>query len=303
MTPPPLSTARPVVFTPPQDTYREVRTERRVAPDYGDEPRSGSRPEPSGSSGNGSGLRKLMMFSIAITVVLLVALAFAGSGRNENASSYNREPIATGVPYDNDCIVDELGWFDDAGRASRDLQYFYDKTGIQPYIYLKAYDAGLASDEDKEAYARDWYEANIDNESTFLYVYFAEADQDGEVGYMAYVNGKQVTSVMDAEAVGIFWNYIDNFWYKDMSTDDMFAGVFRSTADKIMTKSATFYDIVLTCLKISGVVTVLLGVLLLMQTRRRHEAERSAETERILKADLGKLGDAEADDLADKYTE
>lgn len=244
-----------------------------------------------------------MMFSIAIMVVLLVALAFAGSGRNENASSYNRESIATGVPYDNDCIVDELGWFDDAARASRDLQYFYDKTGIQPYIYLKAYDAGLASDEDKEAYARDWYEANIDNESTFLYVYFAEADQDGEVGYMAYVNGKQVTSVMDAEAVGIFWNYIDNFWYKDMSTDDMFAGVFRFTADKIMTKSATFYDIVLTCLKISGVVTVLLGVLLLMQTRRRHEAERSAETERILKADLGKLGDSEADDLADKYTE
>lgn len=149
-------------------------------------------------------------------------------------STAYREKLESSISYENDCIVDELGWFDNIPATSNKLKYFYDKTGIQPFIVLKDYDASLSSDIDKNVYAEKWYEENIDNESTFLYMYFAEENTDEDVGYMVYVNGLEVWSIMDAEAVDIFWAYIDRFWYSDMSTDDLFVSVFSKTADRIM---------------------------------------------------------------------
>lgn len=54
---------------------------------------------------------------------------------------------------------------------------------------------------------------------------------------MAYVNGKQVTSVMDSEAIDIFWNYLDRYWTdSSLSTVDVFTKTFDSTAKTIMKK-------------------------------------------------------------------
>ena len=148
----------------------------------------------------------------AIFFLFVFIFVFVSSFSNDKqVSTKNREKIENPVAYTNDCVKDEIGYVEDVSALSRNLQNFYNKTGIQPYIYLKAYDASLSTDAEKEDYAKDWYDKNIDNEDTFLYVYFEGADPD-EVGYMAYVNGKEVTSVMDAEAVSIFWNYIDRYW-------------------------------------------------------------------------------------------
>ena len=243
---------------------------------------------------------KTLVLILILATILGIGIVLAKKG-DTNASSYNREPIATGVAFNNNCIIDELDWFDDIGRASKKLQNFYNKTGVQPFIYLRAYDASLTSDESKHQFAEDWYDANIDNESTFLYMYFAEQDQDGEVGYMVYVNGKQVSSVMDAEAVNIFWNEVDNAWYKDTSTDDMFAGVFDATARKIMTKSTTSNDVASKLVGFLGMITLVYSVIYLMRVKRYHEAVRNAETERILKTDIsGRSSDD--DDLLNKWS-
>lgn len=118
---------------------------------------------------------------------------------------------------------------------------------------------------------------------------------------MAYVNGKQVSSVMDAEAVEIFWAYVDNNWYSDKSTDDMFVDIFNSTADRIMTKSTTGNDVAKTGLLVALVVVGAIGILVIMKTRRRHEAERNAETERILNADIHNSAGS-GDDVLDKWS-
>ena len=230
--------------------------------------------------------RKMILVWFVVAAVVLAWFFIARAGAKAPASSANREPIATGIAFDNDCIIDELGWFDDVGKASRKLQNFYEQTGIQPFIYLRAYDASLTTDDEKTRFAEDWYEENIPNESTFLFVYFAELNQDEDVGYMAYVNGKQVTSVMDAEAVNIFWNYVDNNWYTDKSTDQMFADIFDSTARRIMTKTATTADVLVGFSTVSLVGTLIAGVALFFVMRRAHERERNEETERILNADI-----------------
>ena len=170
---------------------------------------------------------------------------------------------------------------------------------MQPYIVLNAYDSTLLTDTAKEEYAKKWYDEHIKNESTFLYMYFAEPDADNDVGYMAYVNGKQVSSVMDSEAIEIFWAYVDKYWYSDMSTDDMFTTIFTKTADRIMTKSTTVADIGNNAVKAIGVIVVFAGIIVVMVIRRKHKAEEAKETEKILNTPLN--GDSEADDLLKKY--
>ena len=170
---------------------------------------------------------------------------------------------------------------------------------MQPYIVLNAYDSTLLTDTAKEEYAKKWYDEHIKNESTFLYMYFAEPDTDNDVGYMAYVNGKQVSSVMDSEAIEIFWAYVDKYWYSDMSTDDMFTTIFTKTADRIMTKSTTAADVGNNAVKVIGVIVVFAGIIVVMVIRRKYKAEEAKETEKILNTPLN--GDSEADDLLKKY--
>lgn len=245
------------------------------------------------------------IISLIIFIVVLIA-AFGGfpssnssSTKSVPKSTQNRERLESGVGYDNNCIVDNIGWFDNVTKTEKSIKQFYDKTGVQPYIVLNAYDSTLLTDTAKEEYAKKWYDEHIKNESTFLYMYFAEPDTDNDVGYMAYANGKQVPSVMDSEAIEIFWAYVDKYWYSDMSTDDMFTTIFTKTADRIMTKSTTAADVGNNAIKVIGVIIVFAGIIVVMVLRRKHKAEEAKETEKILNTPLN--GDSEADDLLKKY--
>lgn len=253
--------------------------------------------------GHGGGINTII--SIIIFIVVLVT-AFGGfpsskssSTKNIPKSTQNRERLESGVGYDNNCIIDNIGWFDNVTKTEKSIKQFYDKTGVQPYIVLNAYDSTLLTDTAKEEYAKKWYDEHIKNESTFLYMYFAEPNTDNDVGYMAYVNGKQVSSVMDSEAIEIFWAYVDKYWYSDMSTDDMFTTIFTKTADRIMTKSTTAADVGNNAVKVIGVIVVFAGIIVVMVVRRKHKAEEAKETEKILNTPLN--GDSEADDLLKKY--
>ena len=253
--------------------------------------------------GHGGGINTII--SIIIFIVVLVT-AFGGfpsskssSTKNIPKSTQNRERLESGVGYDNNCIVDNIGWFDNVTKTEKSIKKFYDKTGVQPYIVLNAYDSTLLTDTAKEEYAKKWYDEHIKNESTFLYMYFAEPDTDNDVGYMAYVNGKQVSSVMDSEAIEIFCAYVDKYWYSDMSTDDMFTTIFTKTADRIMTKSTTAADVGNNAVKVIGVIVAFAGIIVVMVIRRKHKAEEAKETEKILNTPLN--GDSEADDLLKKY--
>lgn len=275
---------------------RSSRSFSNRAPHYGG-PMVPPPPRRFGRSRHSGGFSAALLFVI---ILVFIVFCFAVAGSNSAgavSNSKNREKADTGITYQNDCIIDELGWFDNITRTERELQHFYNETGVQPYIVLKAYDSTLVTDSEKDAYAEAWYTENIDNEGTLLYMYFAEEDTDNDVGYMTLINGKQISSVMDSEAIEIFWNYMDNQWYGDASTDDMFVNVFTKTADTIMTKSTTKADILKYV--VIGIVVIGIGctVLLIMKRKRQYEAEKAAETERILKTPLSGSDDS----LVDKY--
>ena len=233
----------------------------------------------------------------AIFFLFVFLFVFVSSFSNgKQVSTRNRERIENPVAYTNDCVKDEIGYVEDTSALSRNLQNFYNKTGIQPYIYLKAYDASLSTDAEKEEYARDWYDKNIDNEDTFLYVYFEDADPD-EVGYMAYVNGKEVTSVMDAEAVSIFWNYIDRYWTDgSLTMVQVFTKTFDSTAKTIMTKSTTGKDLAKKGILFGTVLVGVVAVIVILRMHYKRQKEKAQETIEILNTPLD-----HQDNIRDKY--
>lgn len=247
------------------------------------------------------GGRTSLVSTIVIIIIMMIIVGSMFSSTSSMGipkSTYNREKVNTGVAFQNDCIVDEIGWFDNTANTARRLQNFYDETGIQPYIVLKDYDATLTTDAQKDAYAEQYYEDNIDNEGTFLFMYFAEEDVDNDVGYMCYVNGKQITSVMDAEAIDIFWAYMDNKWYSDLSTDDMFVEVFDCTAKRIMSKSTTGADVAKYVVIFVIVVAGGAIAIKMLRMKFKRDKEEAEETERILNTPLNT---SSQDDLLDKY--
>lgn len=235
---------------------------------------------------------------IIVAIIFVIAI-FSGLSTKGNipASTQNREKVHTGVAFDNNCVVDEIGWIDNMSKTEKRLQNFYNKTGIQPYVVFHKYDESLKTESDKEAYANKYYEENIDDEGTFLFMYFAEQATDDDVGYMCYVNGKQVTSVMDSEAVDIFWAYIDEYWATDMSTDDMIVKTFDSTAKRIMDKSTTGADVAKYVVILVIVCAGGFVIICMLRMKFKRDKEKAEETERILNTPL----DKSEDDLLNKY--
>lgn len=202
------------------------------------------------------------------------------------ASTIVRTKLTDSHSYDSNDVADDLGWFDSVSNTESRLKDFYDKTGVQPYVYLKAYDSSLTGDAEKESWAKNFYDTTLDDEDGFLFVYFAEEDQDEDVGYMAYVAGSRAQSVMDSEAVDIFWSYIDRYWSTDMSTDDVIYESFTDTATAIMHVSTTKAD--LSKYRLLAIIVVGGGavIFLILREKNRRAHEKAKETESILNTPL-----------------
>ncbi len=239
------------------------------------------------------------LFAVLFIIICLFALV---GKQSEPKTTVIREKLTGSRSYIHDCIVDELGWFDYESNTETRLKYFWDKTGVQPYIYLKAYDPLLVTDQEKEAWANDWYGKNFKREDIFLFVYFAERNQDEDVGYMCYVNGYQTNLVMDPEAIDIFWKYVDRDWYSDKSTDQVFIDVYKNTADKIMEvpvneSNVAKWVIIFFIVAVTGFV-----VIKLVKMKVKRDKEEAEETRKILETPVEKLGNQSDDDLLNKWS-
>ena len=262
------------------------------------------------SSYHGGGCLSTTVIIIILAVFLIVmfqscTMNMAGSSdygvsysAGSQSSTIVREKLKTNNAYINNCIIDELGWFDNVSKTGSQLKSFWEKTGIQPYIILKEYDPDIASNSEKEHWAAAYYDENFDTENIFLFVYFAEEDTDNDVGYMAYANGYETSSVMDSEAVEIFWNNIDKYWYTNLSTDEVFIRAFQDTAGTIMHVSTTGKDILKWALIVAAIALAGAIIINLVKQRNKRAKEKAEEDERILNTPIHDIAD---DNLEDKY--
>ena len=92
-------------------------------------------------NGGLTGLMPLIGILAALVIFLLIFMMPSCSNNEPNRkdynvtvpeSKYNRTKLDSGLPYDSNCIDDQLGWFENRTSAAKRLKVFYDKTGIQP---------------------------------------------------------------------------------------------------------------------------------------------------------------------------
>jgi uncharacterized protein HemX len=103
---------------------------------------------------------------------------------------------------------------------------------------------------------------------------------------------------MDSEAVEIFWNQIDKYWYSDLSTDDLFVEAFNDTADTIMHVSTTGKDVAKWILIVIAILAAGIFAVVLVNKRNKRAKEKAEEDRKILETPINDMAD---DDLTNKY--
>lgn len=243
-----------------------------------------------------------VIWIVFLMFLMLIFLAMCGGCSSGPTNDYNREKLKNNIPYNADCIVDDLGFFVNPDQTGQRLKTFYDQTGVQPYIVITEATPSLQTTAQMENYMESYYKQNIDNQNTFLYMYFGDPyfSETDEVGDMFVYRGENIKSVMDAAAVDIFWDYIDQEWRSDLETDDLFVKVYDETAKRIMTKSTTSKDIMMRILLIVGIIAVGLLALYYVKLKHKREREKAEETKAILETPLA-TDDPNDDDLLKRY--
>lgn len=110
------------------------------------------------------------------------------------------------------------------------MEYFYEKTGIQPYVMTVDISKVKKWDDDKLV---DTYLDLFEDEGHFLLVIFADKKGTKDWEY-SWCLGNDTESILDDEAMDILWWYIDEYYETDMSDDAMISTAFHDAADKIM---------------------------------------------------------------------
>lgn len=244
---------------------------------------------------------------IAVMIIFVFGVPFLRTGANLYEqwaaiprSSTNCERLEINASYQTNNVYDELDWIN-ASKVSRELRKFYDTTGIQPALALFDYMDGVTGNDAKQdAYAKEWYADHVEGECGVLLAYFDTGTDAEGTAYLIY--GNMVKPVFDKEAEDVFWGYYDRYWTdNNIELTDAYPAIFNETVKRIMVRTITSDDVFFVIYIIVCVGMVIGGIIAIMVLRRKHAAEKAAETERILNIDLNTSSDADADALADKY--
>ena len=249
-------------------------------------------------------------FSAFVMVACILLLIAFGMYLN---TKHAAKPVSTiartkleNVPiYDFNVVTDEIDYVEEEFTVGAGLKAFYEKTGIQPYVYFKAYDSSLITDEEKDVWAEEYFDSKGFNENVFSFVYFEESNPD-DVGYMSVVLGYDTITVFDSEALDIFWNYWDNEWYGSGTTEDVVINAFTRTGNAIMKvsetqKTANSHAVIVLAGMVSTIVMSFVIVILVRSKAKKAEQEiRKAEANaKILSAPLERM--EKENDKMDEY--
>lgn len=200
-----------------------------------------------GCTGCGGGCLTPFILIIAVLFIFNFAWRSVPGTNNQtavqtvqiNSSSIEREPIEAGLVNETPYYVDNLEWISDQTTAEDGLKYFYEKTNIQPVVYITDNVDGdpNPSPDEIDAFAGRLYDELFTDEAHLLLVHFENYEHyQYEFSYHT-VYGAQAKVLMDTEAEDILFDYLDYYYLQDpdeISEEELFSGAFRDTADRIM---------------------------------------------------------------------
>jgi uncharacterized membrane protein len=239
----------------------------------------------------------ILILVLAVVIVLFVLIG-GGSSGSIAKSSYRREPLPSGTVNEGEYLRDDAKWIDHVSMVKNSMRYFYQKTGVQPYLWITQSINGSkdASWEEIEAAVEKLYEDEFTDEGHLIVLFYEPRENEYKTAYLA---GSAAKTVIDDEAAEILLDYLDKYYYSTgMKDDEYFSTVFTKTADRIMSVTMAPGLIIAFIAGALAFLVILSVVLITVLKHRRLKRQQDIE---ILNTEVGKLGEDPASVLAKKY--
>lgn len=165
-------------------------------------------------------------------------------------------------------------WIDENGEGASletGLKYFYDSTGVQPYLWIMGEEGGnYKSTESLEELAEVTYKEMFGDDEGHLLVIFREYPNESG-NYMVTVTPgfDAETQVMDEEAKNILLDYIE-YYYEDDDLNEgaFFQSAFRNAGERIMTKQMSLNSLITIVIIVIVVIIGLMITFSILKKRR-----------------------------------
>lgn len=186
-----------------------------------------------------------------IVIIIVFAIIFVQSGgcsRNNFSNSSNsasvvenqvqREKLDSNlIKTSNQWIDDQANWLTDTSKVKSALQYFYDKTGVQPYLMIydnienKTTDSSII-----EQFMQNKMDTLFEDQGHIIFLFYEPKESEF---YRYILTGAASDTVVDSNACDIIYSITDKYYVSDLNENDYFCKIFRDSADKMMKKVVT----------------------------------------------------------------
>lgn len=183
----------------------------------------------------------LVLYNFAWSFIPGIQTSSVSESVSVKSSTIEREPIEKGLVNETEYFQENITessdvWINDPYVLEGGLKYFYDKTNVQPFVYITDNingDPNPTLDEIDE-FSAELYDELFTDEAHLLLVHFENyASYDHEYSYHT-IYGSQAKILMDQEAESILFDYLDYNYPRDMTEEELFSKSFEQTADRIM---------------------------------------------------------------------
>lgn len=234
--------------------------------------------------------------SIVLAIIVIVAGLIAARP-NIQQSTVERSKLDSSLCTKVDTwYQDDINWIHDEKTLLKGLKTFYDKTGVQPYLWItdNINSKAKPNTSDFETALKSKYSELFKDEGHVI-VCFMESSPSVYATY--YWAGSAAKGVIDDEAGEILLDVIDSKYTSDLSDEEMFSKSFSDAATRMMKVGHTTKQLIIIAVIVLLCLGFVVSVYLWVKTRAKARAEEAEETQRILNTPIDEIGES----VLDKY--
>ncbi|MCD8369517.1 MAG: hypothetical protein LUC94_04145 [Clostridiales bacterium] len=246
------------------------------------------------------GWYKFLCIILLIVAVVLLWNASRTAAASSSAGVAREKLGSDACTTSTQWIGDELDWIRDTKTVTTAMQYFYDETGVQPYLLICDNMNGAGAritDTQAEAYLADLYDSLYDDEGHMIFAFMEYQTSR----YITYIyTGVSADTVIDEDARDTFLDYADRYYTDQLLSDEeYFAKIFREAADSIMADPAAGSHSAMIYALAAVAILVVLAVGLIAFKIQEKKVEEARELRDIIDTPIPKS--PEEEELERKY--
>lgn len=229
--------------------------------------------------------------SIVLAIIVIVAGLIAARP-NIQQSTVERSKLDSSLCTKVDTwYQDDINWIHDEKTLLKGLKTFYDKTGVQPYLWItdNINSKAKPNTSDFETALKSKYSELFKDEGHVI-VCFMESSPSVYATY--YWAGSAAKGVIDDEAGEILLDVIDSKYTSDLSDEEMFSKSFSDAATRMMKVGHTTKQLIIIAVIVLLCLGFVVSVYLWVKTRAKARAEEAEETQRILNTPIDEIGES-----------